>query len=160
MRNCRSGKIDKVLCISITRLSRNTVDALNDIRELKDKGIGMMLEAQNIETSAPDGGVAIDELNALDEHIRKLQREMMELHNKKISGRIIPFSYAKQGSKLVEKIDALKTRKNEFLEAQCTNEQIKQRLNDINDVLDKNKPNKEFNPNLFKKLVDEIIIND
>ena len=57
-------------------------------------------------------------------------------------------------------IDALEARKNKILEAQYKNKQIKQRLNDINDVLDENKPNKEFNPCLFKKLVNEITIND
>lgn len=66
---------------------------------------------------------------------------MMNLHTKKTSGRIILDAYAKQGSKLAEKIDALKTRKNEILEAQYANEQIKQRLNDINKVLDEHKPN-------------------
>ena len=53
-----------------------------------------------------------------------------------LSWRFIPDAYAKQGSKLAEKIDSLKTRKNEILEAQYINEQNKQRLNDINDVLD------------------------
>lgn len=104
--------------------------------------------------------VSLDELNDLDEQIRNLQREMMELHAKKTTGRIVLDAYAKQGSKLAEKIVALKTRKNEILETQYTNEQIKQRLNDINDVLDDNKPNKEFDQYLFKKLIDEITIND
>ena len=104
--------------------------------------------------------VPLDELNDLDEQIRNLQREMMELYTKKTSGKIILDAYAKQGSKLAENINALKARKNKILEVQYTNEQIKQRLNDINDVLDENKPNKEFDPYLFKKLVDEITIND
>lgn len=47
-------------------------------------------------------------LDELDEQIRNLQREMMELNAKKTSGRIVPDAYAKQGSKLSEKIDALK----------------------------------------------------
>lgn len=47
-----------------------------------------------------------------------------------------------------------------LLETQYTNEQIKQRLNDINKAIDEHKPNKEFDSYLFKKLVDEITIND
>lgn len=58
MQTCREGKIDKILCKSIARFSRNTVDALNYIRELKDMGIGVMFETQNIDTSTP-GGVAL-----------------------------------------------------------------------------------------------------
>ena len=34
--DCRAGKIDKILVKSISRFARNTVDALNYIRELKD----------------------------------------------------------------------------------------------------------------------------
>lgn len=74
--------------------------------------------------------------------------------------RIIPDAYVKQGSKLAEKINALKTRKNDILESQYSNEQINQRLNNINNALDDYNPNKEFDPHLFKKLVDEITIND
>lgn len=51
--------------------------------------------------------VPLDELHELDEQIKNLQREMMELHAKKTSGRIIQDAYAKQGSKLAEMIDAL-----------------------------------------------------
>lgn len=51
--------------------------------------------------------VPLDELNNLDEEIRNI-------HAKKTSGRIIPDAYAKQGSKLAEKIDTLKTIKNEI----------------------------------------------
>ena len=84
----------------------------------------------------------------------------MNLHAKKTSGRIIPDAYAKQGSKLAEKIDELKARKNEILEMKFTNEQMKIRLDDITKILDGYKPNKEFDSYLFKKLIEEIIIND
>lgn len=67
MQACREGKIDKVLCKSIARFSRNTVDALNYIRELKDMGIGVMFETQNIDTSTPGGDVLLTILAATAE---------------------------------------------------------------------------------------------
>ena len=157
---CHSRRRSQKLCsqrgISEKSIENAFVQCLNElisnIDEVKDT---LKATITNVLVDVP-----LDELNDLDEQIRYLQREMMELHAKKTSGRIVPDAYAKQGSKLAEKIDALKTRKNEILETQYTNEQIKQRLNDINNVLDEHKPNKEFDPYLFKKLVDEITIND
>ena len=43
--DCRAGKIQKILVKSISRFARNTVDALNYIRELKDLGISVYFES-------------------------------------------------------------------------------------------------------------------
>lgn len=50
IRKCRQGKIDLVLCKSISRFARNTVDCLRYIRELKSLGIGVIFEKENIDT--------------------------------------------------------------------------------------------------------------
>ena len=50
IRKCRQGKIDLVLCKSISRFARNTVDCLGYIRELKSLGIGVIFEKENIDT--------------------------------------------------------------------------------------------------------------
>ena len=50
IRKCRQGKIDLVLCKSISRFARNTVDCLSYIRELKSLGIGVIFEKENIDT--------------------------------------------------------------------------------------------------------------
>ncbi len=44
MEDCRQGKIDMILTKSISRFARNTVDALNYIRELKSLNIGVSFE--------------------------------------------------------------------------------------------------------------------
>ena len=46
--DCRVGKIKKILCKSISRFARNTVDALQYIRELKELGVGVYFETQNL----------------------------------------------------------------------------------------------------------------
>jgi len=65
--DCRAGKINKVLVKSISRFARNTVDALNYIRELKELGISVYFENENIDTLTPGGEVLITILAAMAE---------------------------------------------------------------------------------------------
>lgn len=53
--DCRAGRIDLVLTKSISRFARNTVDLLNSVRELKDIGVDVFFEEQNIHTMSGDG---------------------------------------------------------------------------------------------------------
>ncbi len=50
LRACRQHKIDRVLCKSISRFARNTVDCLDTVRELKGLGIAVYFEKENIDT--------------------------------------------------------------------------------------------------------------
>ncbi len=50
IRKCQQKKIDLVLCKSISRFARNTVDCLEYIRELRLLGIGVIFEKENINT--------------------------------------------------------------------------------------------------------------
>ena len=50
IRKCRQKKIDMVLVKSISRFARNTVDCLNYIRALKELGIAVVFEKENINT--------------------------------------------------------------------------------------------------------------
>jgi len=65
--DCRQGKIQKVLVKSISRFARNTVDALNYIRELKDLNISVYFENENIDTLTPGGEVLLTILAAMAE---------------------------------------------------------------------------------------------
>lgn len=65
--DCRAGKINKILVKSISRFARNTVDALNYIRELKELGISIFFENENIDTLTPGGEVLITILAAMAE---------------------------------------------------------------------------------------------
>ena len=47
---CRRKKVDLILCKSISRFARNTVDCLDYVRELKALGINVKFEKENIET--------------------------------------------------------------------------------------------------------------
>ena len=51
----RKGKIDRVLTKSVSRFARNAKECLETIRELKQLGIGILFEEQNIDTAAMSG---------------------------------------------------------------------------------------------------------
>lgn len=53
--DCRSGKIDMVITKSISRFARNTVTLLDTVRELKQLGVDVYFEEQNIHTMSADG---------------------------------------------------------------------------------------------------------
>ena len=51
MRDCRKGKIDRILVKSISRFARNTKDCLAAVRELKELGVSVLFEEQGIDTA-------------------------------------------------------------------------------------------------------------
>ena len=53
--DCMAGKIDKIICKSISRFARNTEDCLHYVRKLKDKGIAVYFETENIDTLGSGG---------------------------------------------------------------------------------------------------------
>lgn len=55
LNDCRQGKVDMVITKSISRFARNTVTLLKTVRELKEYGIDVYFEEQNIHTMSGDG---------------------------------------------------------------------------------------------------------
>lgn len=53
--DCEAGKIDIVLTKSIQRFARNTVDLLETVRHLKDIGVEVRFEKENISSMSGDG---------------------------------------------------------------------------------------------------------
>ena len=54
LRQAEKGKIDLILTKSISRLARNTVDVLEATRMLKDKGVDMFFENENLKLKGID----------------------------------------------------------------------------------------------------------
>ena len=67
IRQCRQKKIDLVLVKSISRFARNTVDCLNYVRALRELGIAIVFEEQNINTLESDGELLITLLGAVSQ---------------------------------------------------------------------------------------------
>ncbi|MHB1392589.1 MAG: recombinase family protein [Clostridia bacterium] len=83
IRLCKRGKIDVILTKSISRFARNTVDCLNYIRELKELGIPVIFEKENINTMKADseiiitmlGGFAQAESESISQNVRWGKRQ-------------------------------------------------------------------------------------
>ena len=52
VQDCEDGKIDVVICKSISRFSRNTLDAVNYMRQLHDLGIRVIFEKEGVDTDS------------------------------------------------------------------------------------------------------------
>lgn len=49
--DCEAGKIDIILTKSLSRFARNTVDTLNVVRRLKELGIEVRFEKEDMRTA-------------------------------------------------------------------------------------------------------------
>lgn len=63
--DCKAGKIDVIITKSISRFARNTLDCLNYVRMLKEQGIGVIFEKENINTLDSKGEVLLSILSSL-----------------------------------------------------------------------------------------------
>ena len=76
--DCDKGLIDLILCKSISRFSRNTVDLLNTVRHLKELNVEVWFEKENISSLSGDGelmlsilaGFAQEEARSISENIK------------------------------------------------------------------------------------------
>ena len=60
-----AGKFDMIITKSVSRFARNTVDTLTTIRDLKEKGIGVVFEKENIDTLDSKGELLITIMGSL-----------------------------------------------------------------------------------------------
>ena len=63
--DCEAGLIDMVITKSISRWARNTIDSLKNIRKLKDLGIPVLFEKENINTMDSKGEVLITIMSSI-----------------------------------------------------------------------------------------------
>ena len=86
IQDCMDGKIDMVITKSISRFARNTLDTLTHVRMLKERGIAVFFEEENINTLSMDSelllvvlsSVAQQEVENTSQHVKKgLKMKMM-----------------------------------------------------------------------------------
>ena len=63
--DARAGKIDLIITKSVSRFARNTVDSLTTVRELKEKGVEIYFEKENIWTLDAKGELLITIMSSL-----------------------------------------------------------------------------------------------
>lgn len=84
--DCRAGLIDMIVTKSISRFARNTVTLLTTVRELKEHGIGVWFEEQNIDSLSGDGELMLtilasyaqEESRSVSENIKWRKRNDMK----------------------------------------------------------------------------------
>ena len=62
--DCKAGKIDLILTKSLSRFARNTVTTLQTVRELKECGVDIWFERENIHSLSEDGEFMLTLLSA------------------------------------------------------------------------------------------------
>ena len=67
LEDCDKGLIDIVLCKSISRFARNTVDLLSTVRHLKDIGVEVRFDKENINNMSVDGELMMTLLAAFSQ---------------------------------------------------------------------------------------------
>jgi DNA invertase Pin-like site-specific DNA recombinase len=64
MADCEAGRIDMVITKAISRFARNTVTTLEYVRRLREKGISVYFEEENIDTLSEGGELMLTVLSA------------------------------------------------------------------------------------------------
>lgn len=96
MADALSGKIDLILTKSVSRFARNTVDTLTNIRKLKDKGIEVYFEKENIWTLDSKGELLITIMSSLaQEESRSISENVTWGQRKSFSDGKIHLAYSK-----------------------------------------------------------------
>ena len=107
IKDCKRGKIDRVYTKSISRFARNTKDCLNTVRLLRELGISIYFEKENIDTAKTNdelmltvmGGLAQEESTSISQNMRWSARKQMEKGTYK--QRTAPFGYKIENGKLI-----------------------------------------------------------
>ena len=102
--DCRRGKIDRVVCKSISRFARNTKDCLTILRELKELGVTAAFEKEGIDTARISDeimvtimeGLAQEESHSISRNIRWSIKRKMAAGTLKIAR--VPYGYRKDQS--------------------------------------------------------------
>ena len=65
LRHCKEGKIDRIVCKSISRFARNTADFMTALDTLHDSGVTILFEKENLDTTDPTSDFILTTLAAI-----------------------------------------------------------------------------------------------
>lgn len=113
--DCLAGRIDLIITKSISRFARNTLDCLKYVRMLKDKGVAVFFEKENIDTMDSKGEVLLtilsslaqDESRSISENsrwgiARRFQQGKVRVNHKKFTG----FDKDENGELVIDEAEA------------------------------------------------------
>lgn len=93
LQDAQDGKIDKILVKSISRFCRNTVDMLETVRSLRQLGVGVIFEKENLDTTSVESELLLtvyaafaqEESFSISENMRGGIRQRFKLGIPKVS---------------------------------------------------------------------------
>lgn len=115
-----NGKIDLIVTKSVSRFARNTVDSLTTVRELKDAGVEVYFEKENIWTFDSKGELLITIMSSLaQEESRSISENVTWGHRKRFAdgkvsvpfGNFLGYDKGPDGNLVINKEEAKVVRK-------------------------------------------------
>ena len=90
-----AGKIDRIITKSVSRFARNTVDTLTAVRKLKERGVGVTFEKENIDTLDSKGELFITIMSSLaQEESRSISENVTWGWRKRIADGKVSLAYS------------------------------------------------------------------
>lgn len=109
LRHCEQGKVDRVICKSISRLSRNTTDTVAIIRRLLALGIACYFEKESLDTGDMKSEFILTTLAALaQEESRMISENLRWSFDKRAPRGDVP-NFACYGYRLSDEIEVTET---------------------------------------------------
>jgi len=105
--DCQEGRLDLVLTKSISRFARNTYECVKTVRELKQLGVDIYFEKEEIDTRKMKSETELTMLSSMaqEESISISKNVKLGIVHKMMDGTYhyghVPYGYRKEGSKMV-----------------------------------------------------------
>lgn len=95
VKDAMDGKIDLIITKSVSRFARNTVDSLTTVRKLKERGIEIYFEKENIWTLDAKGELLITIMSSLaQEESRSISENVTWGHRKRFADGKVSLGYS------------------------------------------------------------------
>ena len=164
--------IDLIVTKLVSRFARNTVDSLTTVRKLKDRGIEIYFEKENIWTLDAKGELLITIMSSLaQEESRSISENVTWGHRKrftvnfltketKVNEGEVPqyYDYDRNYNELVSRYEAVKTQYDKTCEAIQYRKARSRQMDSFIQELQEQELIKEFDARLWDSLVDFITV--
>ncbi len=84
LRHCEQGKIDRIVCKSVSRFARNTSDFMVALKTLQEHGVTILFEKEGLDTADPTSAFILTTLAAIaQEESRSISSNILWGHEKR-----------------------------------------------------------------------------
>lgn len=174
MRDCRKGKIDRILVKSVARFARNTKECLASLRELSGMGVTVRFEKENIDTGTltTELMVSVSGSLAQQESLSISANQRLSYQHRMECGEFItcsaPYGYRMADADLNSRMKALTDEKaslkEQILEAQQEEvgleEQVAKRQQMWDSLTECSEGYTEFDDEFIRQIIQKITVED